>query len=491
MICVWRVLVSFLILLLIEVFSAQSAFSQVKPNIVVVLTDDMRLDDTMATPRAVALLGGAGATFSNAFVGVSLCCPSRATLLTGRYPQNTGVLTNAGYSVFKANGSERATIGTWLEAAGYQTAYVGKYLNGYPGGSGGAKVVPPGWSYWAVPTSGFTDQLDYTLNVNGELRRYGSAPKDFGTDVLARHALEFIGDAAAAADPFLLVLSPFAPHSPAVAAPRHAGRFTEAKLRQTPARLERDTSDKPSFYRLPDLKPAQKATIEAGHRQRLRSLAAVDEAVEAVVGKLRATGELDNTYIVFTSDNGFKLGEHKLGVNKQTEFDADVRVPFMIRGPGVRSGTAIDELVNNADLAPTIVAWAGAKPSREPDGRSLTPLLLQRGDVVPWRRAFPVAHGIKQNQGVGRFFDAGLFKDVPYVLAPAYYGLRSAGYLFTEYGTGDRQLYDLRADPHQLRNIAGEVAASLERAVAARAKALSTCAGPRCRALEELPLPAP
>jgi N-acetylglucosamine-6-sulfatase len=477
-------------LLLLVAAPPVAAAPAARPSIVLVFADDMMLEDMIAVPRTRALVGGKGATFDNAFVGVSLCCPSRATILTGRYPQNTGVYTNngtnGGYQTFKENGGEASTIGTWLRQAGYRTAYIGKYLNGYPARN--KYLVPPGWDRWVSPTHNFEQQFDYYLNVNGEIQFFGRDPNDYATDVLGRKAIDFIEQVSKRDKPFLLVLSPFAPHDPAVSAPRHATLYRDARLPRTPAHLERDVRDKPWFYRLPPLSPAQWKTIVHGYRQRLRSLAAVDEMVEAIIDKLRSLSRLDSTYVVFTSDNGFKLGHHRLGVSKMTEFDSDMRVPLLIRGPGIRAGTRIGSLVTNADLAPTFAAWADALPSRAPDGRSLVPLLAGK-EPKDWRKAFPIAHGRKEGWRLGTWKDQGLFKGVPYVLAPAYRGLRSKRYLFTRYSGGARQLYDLKDDPFELHNLAGQAPNGVEAALMARAKALSTCAAAECRRLESLPLP--
>lgn len=471
-----------------------------RPNIIFILADDMRRGDVVAVPRTRRLVGDAGVVLRKAFVDVPLCCPSRATTLTGQYPQNTHVYANAGdeggYATFRRWGNERATIATMLHAAGYRTGLIGKYLNGYPLRSQ-KDLVPSGWDYWAALTSDFYQQYDYDIvQTDGSRRHYGTKPADYAGDVLRDRALDFIKEAAAdpRRRPFLLYLAFVSPHGPATAAPRHAGLYRDADLPATPSRRETDLGDKPPFYQRPELTSAQRRTILAGHRQRLRSLASVDEAVAAIVGQLRTMGILEDTFIVFTSDNGFKLGEHQLGVGKQTDFESDVHVPAMIRGPGLATGSATQLLASNVDYSPTFAELAGTTPGRPQDGRSLLPILRAGAGPAVWRTSLLLAHkkAGSSTEDADTLEDqrrTGLFSGVPTVNPPDYFGLRTGRYLLTRFATGDGQFYDLARDPWELANRHAKPAGPLERALAERARQLRTCAGAACVRLENAPLP--
>ena len=460
-----------------------------RPDIVFILTDDMSYTDLAVMPRTRKLLGDQGTAFRRAYVNVSLCCPSRATILTGRYAQNTGVHRNGGtgggYHAFAANGNEQSTIGVALSAAGYRTALIGKYLNGYPS-SGDRSHVPPGWSTWAAGMDDIYGQFDYKLNVNGNEEAYGHRPADYAGDVFAGKALDFIDASVAARKPYFLYLALISPHSPATAAPRHADLFPTAKVPRTPSFLETDISDKPPFYRGPILKPKQIAVLDEAYRRRLRSLQSVDEAVAAIYQKLKHLGRLRDTYIVFTSDNGFRLGDHRLGIGKETGYEQDIHVPLIIRGPRVPAGRRSDALVDNADLAPTFAAWAGAPPPPDVDGRSLTPLLGRSGPGR-WRTTLPVAHW-PDSSFIGLDEANGIFKSLPTPRAPEWHGLRSGRYLFINYTSGDRELYDTDKDPYQLANLAKTADPAFVAALHERALRLAHCAGNRCRRLEDAPI---
>ena len=383
------------------------------PDIVFILTDDMSYADLAVMPHTRKLLNDQGTAFRRAYVNVSLCCPSRATILTGRYAQNTGVHRNGGtgggYKAFVTNGNEEETIGVALSAAGYRTALIGKYINGYPGSD--RSHVPPGWSDWAAGMDDIYQQFDYKLNVNGHEEAHGHAAADYAGDVFAGKALDFIDTSVKARKPYFLYLALISPHSPAAAAPRHDKLFPDARVPRTPSFLEVDVSDKPPFYRGPILSSAQIKVLDEAYRRRLRSLQSVDEAVAAIYARLKALGRLDDTYIVFTSDNGFRLGDHRLGIGKETGYEQDIHVPLIVRGPHVPAGRRTDALVDNADLAPTFAAWAGAKPPPDVDGRSLTPLLGGR-KPGKWRTSLPVAHW-PDSSFVGLDEAEGIFKSLP------------------------------------------------------------------------------
>jgi N-acetylglucosamine-6-sulfatase len=245
-------------------------------------------------------------------------------------------------------------------------------------------------------------------------------------------------------------------------APRHRDAFAAEPLPVTPAFDEADVSDKPSFVqRRPRLSAEREAAMRELYQQELESLLAVDEGIVRVVGALREAGELEDTLIVFTSDNGFFHGEHRVPYGKVMVYEPSIRVPLVMRGPGVPAGARRRQLVTNADLAPTILEAAGAQPAgRVPDGRSLFPLLGERG--LAWGREL-------------------LVEGAPGFQAVAYAALRNDRFVYAEHDNGERELYDLRRDPHQLDNAIGERRyAAIEARLAERLAALHACAGRSC-----------
>ena len=350
------------------------------PNIVFVLSDDEDVGIHASMPKVKALIEDQGAVFENFFTTYPLCCPARASILRGQYPHNTLVLGNlppeGGFLTFRRLGLEESTIATWLQAAGYRTAFYGKYLNGYTE----TDAPPPGWDEWHAANNDGYFNVNYKLNENGDVVAHGGAPEDYLTDVIAAKAVADIRRFAAEGRPFFLYVATFAPHSPYNPAPRHKGMFESAPLPQPPAFNEDDVSDKPGFIQeLARLNEDQIAEITTHHRQRLESLQAVDELVAALVDALEDTGELERTYLVYASDNGFHLGQHRMLEGKDTAYEEDIRVPLAIRGPGIPKGRTVRGMALNIDLAPTFAAWAGIEPPAFVDGRSLMPLLRRSG----------------------------------------------------------------------------------------------------------------
>jgi arylsulfatase A-like enzyme len=298
------------------------------PNIVLVLSDDEDLGIHPAMLKLKALIEDQGTVFENFFVPYPLCCPSRAAILRGQYPHNTLVLGNlppqGGFLTFRRLGREDSTIATWLQQAGYRTAFYGKYLNGYTE----ADAPPPGWDEWHAGNNDGYFNVDYKLNANGAVEAYGDAPEDYLTDVIARKAADHIRRFSAEGRPFFLYIAPFSPHSPYNPAIRHAELFADVRLPRPPSFDEADVSDKPGFLQeLPRLRQDQIDEIEAHHRRRLQCLQSVDDLVETVVQTLEATGQLANTYVVYTSDNGFHLGLHRMVEGKDTAYEEDIRWP--------------------------------------------------------------------------------------------------------------------------------------------------------------------
>lgn len=461
-----------------------------RPNILFILTDDLDAKSIAYMPQLKRLLVEQGTTFANFFVTTALCCPSRTSILRGQYVHNHRVYTNSppsgGFAVAHGLRREESTVATWLKAAGYRTVLMGKYLNGYPDRSQ-PTYIPPGWEAWYSPAKGNPySNFNYTMNENGKLVEYGNRPEDYMTDVLSRTAEDVIRTSGRDGRPFFIYLATYAPHAPATPAPRHANLFADAALPRSPSFNEADTSDKPEWIRnLPQLSEQQIAQLTEHYRLRLRSLAAVDEMIAHLVDVLRATGQLDRTYIVFTSDNGFHLGEHRMGAGKNTVYEEDIRVPLVVRGPDVPAGRTLDHLAMNIDFAPTFAALAGATVPEFVDGRSLVPLL--RASAPPawqWRQAFVAEHYAGQPTaplgGQPRRRGA---RGVPEVFA-----LRAREFVYMEYETGERELYDLQKDPYELQNLAGTAAPGLLARLSARLAELRRCGGTECRSAEDAPL---
>ena len=436
-----------------------------RPNVVVVMTDDQTAESVRVMPNLQARVAAEGTTFTNSFATYPLCCPSRATFLTGQYAHNHGVLSNrlpaGGFEKFDGTNS----LPVWLQDSGYETAHVGKYLNGY--GRPDPWEVPPGWSEWygLVDPSAYR-MYGYRLNENGTLVKHGHAEVDYQTDVLADRAEEYILRRASGDAPFFLSVAPLAPHSEnglsegAVRNPRpalrHHGYFRAEPLPRPPSFDEEDVSDKPAFVRaLPPLDARTVAGIRRNYRSQLESLLAVDDMVGRIVDALEFSGELDNTVLVFTSDNGFFNGEHRLPTGKVHHYEEASRVPLIVRGPGFPAGSNRVQPVGNIDLAPTIVDLAGASAGRLMDGRSLAPL----------------AGSDK------RELDRDLLLE-----SQSYAAIRTARFVYVEYSTGERELYDLVRDPFQLESLHADPAHAVTRQVLARELAsLRGCPRNRCQ----------
>lgn len=452
--------------------AAAEPASVLRPSIVFILSDDEDVASHWVMGKTKALLADHGTTFDNYFVSYSFCCPSRATTLRGQYPHNHRIEGNeqpsGGYEKFRALGLNESTIATWLHGAGYRTAFMGKLMNGYE-----PETDPPapGWDEWYA-VGGKFQNFDYTLNENGRIVAYGHQPQDHLTDVLAAKAADVIRRTDAD-QPLLLYIAPFDPHSPATPTPRHAGLYADAPLPPSPSFDEADVSDKPSYVRdLPPLAPWQKEAVTRHNRQRLRALRAVDDLVETVVGALEQTGRLGNSYVFYTSDNGFHMGQHRLFVGKTTAYEEDIRVPMVVRGPGVPAGQRLEPMVLNNDLAPTFAAIAGLEPPSFVDGRSFLELMVRPQSA--WRQSFLIERRQMETHELtgNAIIDA----------------IRTAAHTYVEYGTGERELYDLQADPYQLDNRIRSADPALVAALAGRLAELKNCAASNCRMLEDLPV---
>jgi arylsulfatase A-like enzyme len=444
--------------------------AEARPNIVVLMTDDQTADSMAVMPKTRQLIGDRGTTFARSFVNYSLCCPSRSTLYTGQYAHNHGVLSNT----LPTGGFTRLDTSNWLplwlQAAGYRTIHVGKFLNGY--GRDAPPTVPPGFNDWHGTVDPSTYRFyDYTVFENGVARTY---PGVYSTDFIGSRANELIAAAAPSQQPFFISVAFLAPHSggpreaddppnpatPAVA-PRYANAFATTPLPIPPSFNEVDMSDKPLAMqaRVP-IGAVRAARIQEAYQQRLESLLSVDDAVASILSTLRATGELDDTLILFTSDNGFFHGEHRVAAGKLLPYEPSIHLPLLMRGPGVPAGAIARQLVTNADLAPTILDAAKATPRRAQDGRSLLDLVADPG--VEWGRELLLEGGNPN----------GL----------TFAGLRNYRWKYIEHASGEKELYDLRSDPDELNSLQAEPAfAGLRARLAIRLARLRTCAGRGCR----------
>ena len=482
---------------------AQESSSQ--PNIVLILTDDQDLlmGSMDAMPLTRSLIGDQGMVMENFFVPNPLCCPARASLLRGQHGHNTQILYNTppsgGFQRFLELGLEDATVATALHGAGYRTGLLGKYLNAYPSLDDPTHIAP-GWDYWWVPTTESAyASYNYTVNDNGTPVTYGSQPQDYITDVIAGKAIEFITTTASAspAPPLFLMVSVYAPHSPFVPAPRFANAFPDAQVPRTPGFNESDMSDKPTFMQVfPPLTAANIASFDSDQRKRMQMLAAVDELVAGVIQTLDTQGVLNNTYIVFTSDNGLHMGQHRFVAGKGTPYEEDTHVPFMVRGPGIPAGTVRNDVGEIIDLAPTFAEIAGTTLAVPSDGRSLLPL-WQTTDPVPWRTGGLLEHW--QPPAGAAEPDSGLALEPPdpfdqqlkdlNVENPDYRGVRTPYYKFINRGY-TYELYDIANDPYEIYNQYNDATPAFKTALQNWTTALYTCAGTTCQDADALTPPA-
>jgi arylsulfatase A-like enzyme len=491
-------------------------------NIVLITTDDQTAASLKVMKRTRAALAKRGATFDEFIASYPLCCPARTTWITGQYPHNHGVIDNrpdSGGGYANLLEPERV-LPAWLDAAGYDTALVGKWIHNYPG-----LTPPPGWDEWRglVPATA-TRYYGYDLaDSAGGLVGHGNEEADYQTDVFTReHAVPYIRAHGSDPDPFFLHVSYTAPHwgvgrddeagrrcaSPKPfsfetarpkPAPRHADSFRDRKLPRPPSFDEERISDKPKIVRKEGpISKRERRDIARRYRCELASLLAVDEGVEQIVAAIDDAGLGGETYVIFTSDNGYMHGEHRIRSGKLEPYEEAIRVPMLIRGPGIGAGQRVADPVADVDLVPTIMAMAGAVPppgaERPQDGRSLLDYLggardRDRAIVIEGKRP-PRAH---QGGAVARSF----------------LGLRTRRYAYVEryelrlptvaegldelIGAGevvDRELYDLRRDPYQLTSQdRGREYAAPRRALATALDGLRSCSGEAC--LVDLDLPRP
>lgn len=434
----------------VESTVSQQRLDDSRPNIILIITDDQP-DHTVAYMPALANeLVPNGVNFTNGFVTTPLCCPSRVSILTGEFAHDHQVYTNTMPSGGAEKFDDTASIATWMKDAGYRTAYYGKYLNGYeklqPRG-----IVPPGWDEWGA----FLGQRDngdedagsleyfynFTMSENGQVVEYPRDEYYFGADVVTRKAVNFINQSRD--EPFMLFVSYYNPHSPYIAAPRHQETFRSGTgwdwvQYRSPNFNEQDIRDKPGY--LEDISPLPEGTIDTAHLRILRSLLSVDDGVASILNALDKTGLSEKTLIVYISDNGMTLGDHRFGVDKNCAYEACVKIPFIVYAPGMVGARSDGHLVANIDLAPTFLDLAGAKIPESVNGISFLPLLKDVNAI--WRDHILLEHWPTE---------AGLGSKIP-----EFYAVRTMEWKYVEYETGDKELFDLAADPYELNNLAGK-----------------------------------
>jgi N-acetylglucosamine-6-sulfatase len=471
------------------VLGAGTVYAQ-PTNIVFILVDDENVPVMNASLPWMTNLQthviNRGTTFSNSFDSVSLCCPSRATILTGQYAHNHGVKTNVtpyGFPSFV----DTSTLATWLQTAGYRTGLIGKYLNGYPAGS---VYVPPGWNSFQAISGANVGMYGYQLNDNGVSRTYGSLTADYQTDVFAGMASTFI---TSSTTPFFLYVAPSAPHMSDTVlcslpygtigtvqpAPRHIGLAAGLVFPQPPSYNEAVVTDKPAWLKnnFGLLSASQTTCLGKVYRDQVEAMMAVDDLIGTVVSALTVTGHYADTAIVITSDNGYQFGEHRV-TQKEFAYEESIRVPLYITAPGHTTLQATTRFAINNDYAPTFLEMAGLPVPATVDGRSLVPLLTNPA-TLPWRKQFLVEHWTSTADPVLTGYRA-LRTDTSATSAP--------NELWVRYGTTDREFYDLTADPYQLvsRHLCTEAPCSTQKAyLDGLLTSFLTCAGATCRSLED------
>ncbi len=454
-------------------------------NVVLILADDLDWALFDQIPR-LAALKAQGMTFTNQTVTDSLCCPSRTSIMRSQFLHNHGVIANmyksgGGWPTFRDLGEHSDCLPVWLQSAGVSTALFGKYLNEYPETPRSAKYVPPGWTEWGVPTSrgdSYTG-YDYTLNSNGSLRRYGSKPKDFLNDVITNKATDFI---TRMSSPFFLELSTYNPHNPSPVAFRNKDTHVATVAPRSPSYNTPGTNEPTWLSGFPTLPYWKMEHLDRVWQQRAQSAESVADSIDAVMATLEATGKADSTLVIVTSDNGYHVGAHRLSKGKRTAYHEDTVVPMIVIGPGITPGLTFDAMTSTIDLAPTITDLLGAQSPDWVDGRSLTGILTNGEVPATWRTAT-----ISESMGISQPGDPDYQPEAP----PRFGALRTPDWLYVVYENGERELYDLRADPHEMHNIAATADTALVAELDAQLQAMRACAGATCRVADARQLPVP
>jgi arylsulfatase A-like enzyme len=362
-----------------------------------------------------------------------------------------------------------------LQGGGYRTSMMGKYLNGYDAWDN----IPHGWTNWQVSGGGYRG-FNYELSSNGAVAHFGRSRRAYMTDVLRRRGKAFISRASRSGSPFMLEVATYAPHKPAVPAPRDSHDFPGLTVPHD-ATFDQLPEDAPNWLRnRQPLQPQELDGLNKEFRRRAQSVQAVDEMVGQVRRLLRQRGLEKNTYVFFSSDNGYHMGERRLLAGKMTAYDSDIRVPLIAVGPGIKHGTTTSALAENIDLAPTFMRLAGVKPAHNVDGHGLVNVL--HGHVPSdWRDEVLIEHHHPQPTPSD--------PDVQAVSSgnpPSYEALRTEDFLYVEYVTGDREWYDLTTDPFEMDNLYDRLDSESRRLLHERLTALQQCSGEACR-IEAIP----
>ncbi len=447
-----------------------------KPNIIYIVADDLDKNLLFSMPNIKTLIADQGVRLNNFYIPQSQCCPSRATALTGKYVHNHKVTTNnapaGGFAKFRQEGLDPGNVAGPVEANGYQSALLGKFLNEYGPQTSSSAYEGANWSRWF----GVFNQKRYSWSANsdGSVVSFGTEAKDYVDDVLWVKTRNFIYNRASNGIPMFVYWSPLAPHGEGKnsypAPPGYENMYSTAQSpsRADPAYDEADVSDKPSFIRdNPRLTSTQKTQIDQNYRGRARMLRNIDDQVKELVEGLRTRGQLENTYIVITSDNGWMQGEHRIDDAKLQPYEEASNVGMLVRGPGIPAGVTLTGLASAHDLYATFTDMSGAEISR--DGRSLLPLLEGK---VSWTRRSLLLENLSGLDGA----------------RPNYYGIvTSDGYKYVEYQNGEKELYNLKIDPHELNSFDETADPTLLSNLKNKLNALKVCAGDSCRAAEDGP----
>jgi arylsulfatase A-like enzyme len=502
-----------------------------RPNILVVMTDDEAATDVRQMPNVRRLIARRGTSFADAVDSFPLCCPARATFITGQYAHNHGVGGNFYPYGWYGMKHRKNILPRWLQKAGYKTALIGKWLNGY-GALDAHGEVPAGFDIWRglLDVSAY-DYYNYVMNRNGHLKTWGDAKfakglvkfahvevtpnpdglsgvfrqlreefgpppyhywgtsnrKDYSPDVTGGITEDLVRHERKSKKPFFIWWAPAAPHREDVAVtlmgrpgpdPRAPKRYIAKSLRfklPRPASFnEADFSDKPSNMRdhAPLMSSDQIHQLQLDYQGRMGSLLAVDDHVKKLVRILKKTRQLKNTLIVFVSDNGWLQGQHRITGDKFLPYEESLRVPFIVSGPGIPKHRTIHGQVSNIDFAPTLLDYAKA---RSKAGRRMDGVSLRRTIRHPSKRP----NRALEIEALAPLFE----QNVPInAWDRPYKGVRTNRYTYVVYKeTGEQELYDRRKDPRQLRNVAADPAyASVKRRLAKELVKLGRCKGRSC-----------
>jgi arylsulfatase A-like enzyme len=463
--------------------SAASGFGQRasalgQPNVIIITCDDLAMSVYQKSTGLRRLLESQGRRFTNAIATVPSCGPSRSCLFTGRYPHNHGVVTNTapqgGWSVYRRRGNEQDNLAVRLQRAGYRTGLIGKYLNDYE--TMAIDHVPPGWDEWhGWAGRGKYDR--YRMNDNGTVSFYDvrDGQENYETDRYATLAAEFIA-ASAPLGPFFLYLAPHAPHMPALSSREYRTAKAPRTGPRTLAVNEADVSDKPNWIRaIAPLTPAQMRRSDKRFQDQVRSMLPVEDLLRTVLAALDAAGARENTWILFTSDNGFFYGEHRIASGKGALYEEGINVPFVAIGPGVRPGQN-NAVISMTDIAPTVLALAGQDAS-DLDGRSFAQALRQHPSPFTGAPAM-----IRYGDSPYPVVESRAFDDDAAPRGGACHGLRGADWAFISMAqSGECEFYDLRTDPMQLVNLWGSLSETARTRLKDSLGAMARCQGVTCR----------